>query len=102
MATDPIGDDNQTPLERLPTGIPGLDAILRGGFLKAGIYIAHGNPGAGKTILGRTEHDEPEGVRCLDDNPRRSTSATPANPSTARLNRYHNPVQTGTGTGFSS
>lgn len=38
-------------IERVPSGIPGLDDILRGGFLKAGIYIVQGAPGAGKTIL---------------------------------------------------
>jgi circadian clock protein KaiC len=47
MATDP-----QMPLERVPTGIPGLDTVLRGGFLRAGIYIVRGEPGTGKTILG--------------------------------------------------
>jgi circadian clock protein KaiC len=52
MATDPIAADPQTPLERVPTGIPGLDTVLRGGFLRAGIYIVRGEPGAGKTILG--------------------------------------------------
>src|SRR3954469_13934414 len=39
------------PLERLPTGIPGLDRILNGGFLRGGIYLIIGAPGAGKTIL---------------------------------------------------
>ena len=52
MATDPIVAGGQTPPERLPTGIPGLDTVLRGGFLKAGIYIVRGDPGTGKTILG--------------------------------------------------
>jgi circadian clock protein KaiC len=52
MATDPIDADGRTPLERVPTGIPGLDTVLRGGFLKAGIYIVRGEPGAGKTIFG--------------------------------------------------
>ena len=52
MATNPIDADGQMPLERVPTGIPGLDTILRGGFLKAGIYIVRGEPGTGKTILG--------------------------------------------------
>ena len=33
------------------TGIPGLDRILNGGFLTAGVYIIEGAPGAGKTIL---------------------------------------------------
>lgn len=43
---------NPSPLERISSGIPGLDAILRGGFLRAGITIIQGVPGAGKTILG--------------------------------------------------
>jgi len=51
MSTDPIDADGQTPLERVPTGIPGLDIVLRGGFLKAGIYIVRGEPGTGKTIV---------------------------------------------------
>ena len=50
MATDPINGNGQTPLERVPTSIPGLDTVLRGGFLKAGIYIVRGEPGMGKTI----------------------------------------------------
>src|SRR3982751_2675570 len=37
--------------ERVSSGVPGLDAVLRGGFLKAGIFIIQGSPGAGKTIL---------------------------------------------------
>jgi circadian clock protein KaiC len=37
--------------ERVSSGLPGLDAVLRGGFLKAGIIIIQGSPGAGKTIL---------------------------------------------------
>ena len=37
--------------QRVPSGVPGLDAVLRGGFLKAGIFIIQGSPGAGKTIL---------------------------------------------------
>ena len=52
MATNPIDAGGQTPLERVPTRIPGLDTVLRGGFLKAGIYILRGEPGTGKTILG--------------------------------------------------
>ena len=38
--------------ERVPTGVAGLDVILRGGFLKGGIYIVMGPPGVGKTTLG--------------------------------------------------
>jgi circadian clock protein KaiC len=40
------------PIERLPTGIPGLDRVLEGGVLRGGIYIVQGAPGAGKTIFG--------------------------------------------------
>jgi len=39
-------------LERLPSGIAGLDIILGGGFLKGGLYIVQGPPGTGKTTLG--------------------------------------------------
>src|ERR1700738_3328685 len=53
MATDSIDAERQTPLDRVPTGIPGLDTVLRGGFLKAGIYIVRGEPGSGKTIFGK-------------------------------------------------
>jgi circadian clock protein KaiC len=40
------------PIERIASGVPGLDAILNGGFLRNGTYILMGPPGAGKTILG--------------------------------------------------
>jgi circadian clock protein KaiC len=39
-------------LERVPSGIKGLDEILQGGFIKGGLYIVEGAPGAGKTIFG--------------------------------------------------
>ena len=39
-------------LVRIPTGIPGLDEILHGGLMKAGVYLVRGEPGAGKTIFG--------------------------------------------------
>ena len=39
-------------LERIPSGVPGLDTILSGGFIRGGIFIVQGPPGAGKTILG--------------------------------------------------
>ncbi len=38
-------------LERLSSGIPGLDIVLGGGFFRSGVYIVHGQPGSGKTIL---------------------------------------------------
>lgn len=39
-------------LDRLATGIPGLDTILHGGLLRGGLYLTEGRPGAGKTIFG--------------------------------------------------
>ena len=45
MATGPIDADSQVRFERVPTDIPGLDIVLRGGFLKAGIYIVRGGRG---------------------------------------------------------
>lgn len=37
--------------QRIESGIPGLDTILSGGFLKGGTYLILGNPGTGKTIF---------------------------------------------------
>ena len=45
------GDPSKT-LERIPSGVPGLDAILRGGFFRGGVYLVVAPPGSGKTILG--------------------------------------------------
>jgi circadian clock protein KaiC len=42
---------HRTTLPRIPTGIAGLDEVIGGGFLKSGVYILQGTPGAGKTIL---------------------------------------------------
>jgi circadian clock protein KaiC len=39
-------------IERVPSGVPGLDTILSGGFPRGGIHILQGVPGAGKTTLG--------------------------------------------------
>lgn len=38
-------------LERVATGIEGLDLILGGGFVRGGAYVIQGRPGTGKTIL---------------------------------------------------
>lgn len=35
-----------------PTGIPGLDDILRGGFPRNRVYVVQGDPGSGKTTVG--------------------------------------------------
>jgi circadian clock protein KaiC len=41
-----------TTLDRLTTGVPGLDTVLEGGLLRGGVYLLQGPPGSGKTILG--------------------------------------------------
>src|SRR5215472_1440730 len=38
-------------IKRVPTHVPGLDAILCGGFLSGGVYLIQGSAGAGKTVL---------------------------------------------------
>ena len=38
-------------LQRVSSGIAGLDVILNGGFMQGGIYFISGQPGSGKTIL---------------------------------------------------
>lgn len=43
--------DQPVTLARVPSGIPGLDKILRGGFLSGGVFVVDGAPGTGKTIL---------------------------------------------------
>jgi circadian clock protein KaiC len=48
----------------IPTGVPGLDDVLMGGFKPEGFYLVQGDPGSGKTtvalqyVLGRVEAGE--------------------------------------------
>jgi circadian clock protein KaiC len=44
--------DGQWLVERTASGVPGLDAVLRGGFVRGAIYLIMGRPGTGKTTLG--------------------------------------------------
>jgi circadian clock protein KaiC len=37
--------------ERVPTGVPGLDEVLMGGFLRNRLHLIQGSPGTGKTTL---------------------------------------------------
>ena len=39
-------------IERLETGIPELDAVLRGGLIRQRVHLIEGRPGTGKTTLG--------------------------------------------------
>ena len=42
----------EPPSNRLQTGIPRLDYILKGGLFRGATYVIMGPPGSGKTILG--------------------------------------------------
>ncbi|MCX8176270.1 MAG: ATPase, partial [Candidatus Bathyarchaeota archaeon] len=41
-------------VNRVPTGIEGLDEAIRGGFPKGSLIVLAGNPGTGKTIFSAT------------------------------------------------
>jgi circadian clock protein KaiC len=51
MSEDGGENGNEAGPARLKSGIPGLDTLLLGGFVRNGLYIIQGAPGAGKTIL---------------------------------------------------
>src|SRR4029453_19138624 len=38
-------------MNRLRTGVPGLDDILHGGLIAERLYLVDGNPGSGKTTF---------------------------------------------------
>lgn len=52
---------------RIATGIPELDAVLRGGLLRHRIHLIEGRPGTGKTTLGLRYliHGIEQGESCL-------------------------------------
>jgi circadian clock protein KaiC len=47
-----IQDRSPNKSSYISTGIPGLDTVLKGGFLRGGFYLLQGDPGSGKTTLG--------------------------------------------------
>ncbi len=63
---------------RIPTGIPGLDSLIEGGFKKGSVITVSGDPGSGKTTLamqylynGITKYGEP-GVFVSLEQPKQS------------------------------
>ncbi len=61
---DKTGTRADTRKEYITTGVPGLDHVLCGGFLREGFYLLQADPGSGKTtvalqyILGRMREGE--------------------------------------------
>ena len=45
-------DPPSSTLRRVPTHVPGLDAVLAGGLVAGDTYLVSGKPGTGKTTLG--------------------------------------------------
>jgi circadian clock protein KaiC len=43
--------DLSETLNRVSSGIPGLDTVLNGGFYRGGLYLLQGTPGTGKTTI---------------------------------------------------
>ncbi len=74
-AQEPRGHE-LLPLEKTPTGIPGLDEITGGGLPKGRTTIVCGGPGCGKTMLGieflvrgALEFDEPGVLLAFEETP---------------------------------
>lgn len=44
-------NDNKVPIQRLLSGVPGLDTLLGGGLPEFSFNIIAGQPGSGKTTL---------------------------------------------------
>ncbi|RLI13892.1 KaiC domain-containing protein [Candidatus Bathyarchaeota archaeon] len=62
-------------VERVKTGIPGMDEILRGGIPKRNVVLLSGGPGTGKTIFGEQflyyglKNGEPGVLVALEEHP---------------------------------
>jgi circadian clock protein KaiC len=65
LLTPPIAPSYDTKIERVQTGIPGLDDMIEKGFWRGSTTLIAGPTGSGKTILGL--HFMRQGV--LDDEP---------------------------------
>jgi circadian clock protein KaiC len=42
---------NSQSRDYIPSGVPGLDQVLQGGFLREGFYLLQADPGSGKTTV---------------------------------------------------
>lgn len=60
-----MSDLSRAMRDYVPSGVPGLDHVLLGGFLREGFYLLQADPGSGKTtvalqyVLGRIKAGEP-------------------------------------------
>jgi len=68
-ATKPKAKASSLKLERISTGIPGLDDMLKGGFVKNSTVVVQGGAGSAKTLMclqylyaGATQYDEPGAI----------------------------------------
>jgi circadian clock protein KaiC len=55
-------------LDVFPTGVAGLDRLLRGGLRRGGLYVVRGGPGSGKSVLAHqmsARHIREDGGRVL-------------------------------------
>lgn len=59
----------ESSVSRVSSGVGGLDELLRGGFVSGRMYLVHGSPGTGKTLLGmrflEVGIEEGETVLCI-------------------------------------
>ena len=76
VAAVPAQAGELEPLQKSPTGIPGLDEITGGGLPKGRTTIVCGGPGCGKTMLGieflvrgAMEFDEPGVLMAFEETP---------------------------------
>ena len=47
-----LGKPEERGMKRIPTGIPGLDELIEGGFVPGSVILLSGEAGTGKTIFG--------------------------------------------------
>lgn len=52
LLPDSFGDEADTPVERIPSGVAELDQMMRGGAERAGVTLISGPTGVGKSSLG--------------------------------------------------